>query len=567
MASVCTVKESDQADASDVEIHVPEPISREVSTQTDETETPRSSVEIGIQVGVAMRDDAVQFPQDTVMEVLKDHRYAGTPAESQDRQPLRISSENETVETGTDEDVQRVDDVQCVVCPEAKQDFVDFNSQPSVTASSQSEYCPDEDDLSQMSQSSLPEVNSVDRRKRKFIVYEENLKELYRFCPSCGSPTIGDVHEVQNEGSQLSIHLTCLNGCSYKWQSQPSLCGTKGEGNVVLTAAIFFSGIHFAKFERFAHCLNLKTISEALYYMLRKKYVFPVVEKAWEAEQANVFRDLLSRENIVLVGDGRCDSPGHCAKYCTYTLMDVQTQKVVDFKVISVSEVANSNVMEIKGFKDALFTVESQGIKVCVISTDRHPQIIKEMRVNHPNKEHQFDPWHLAKSISKKLVNATNKKGCEQLKPWIPSIINHLWWSATTCEGNSVLLKEKWLSVIHHVTNRHDWPGNQFYHKCAHQPYTQEVSRKKKWLIPGSAAHNALVGVVKDKRLLKDIEHLTKCVHTTLLEVYHSMYLKYLPKQMHFTHDAMSKGTMLAALDHNRNVNRPQVSQHTNSPL
>ena len=93
----------------------------------------------------------------------------------------------------------------------------------------------------------------VDWRQRKFIVYEENLTELYHFCPSCGSPTIiVDVHEVQNEGSQLSIHLTCLNGCSYKWQSQPSLCGTKGEGNLALTAAIVFSGIHFHKFERFA---------------------------------------------------------------------------------------------------------------------------------------------------------------------------------------------------------------------------------------------------------------------------------------------------------------------------
>lgn len=36
--------------------------------------------------------------------------------------------------------------------------------------------------------------------------------------------------------------------------------------------------------------------------MLRKKYVFPVVERAWEAEQASVFQGLLSREYNVLVG-------------------------------------------------------------------------------------------------------------------------------------------------------------------------------------------------------------------------------------------------------------------------
>ena len=92
---------------------------------------------------------------------------------------------------------------------------------------------------------------------------------------------------------------------------------TKGRGNLALTAAIFFSGIHFAKFERFAHWLKLKTISEYSYYVLRKRFVFPVVERAWQTEQASVSNELVSRPSNVLVGDGRCDSPGHCAKYCT----------------------------------------------------------------------------------------------------------------------------------------------------------------------------------------------------------------------------------------------------------
>ena len=185
------------------------------------------------------------------------------------------------------------------------------------------------------------------------------------------------------------------------------------------------------------------------------------------------------------MGDGRCDSLGHCAKNCTYTLMDIDSCKVVDFEVVSVSQVANSNVMEIKGFKDVLNSVENQGIRVSVISTDRHPQIRKEMCTNHPDKEHQCDPWHLAKSISKKLASASNKTGYQDLKPWIPSVINYLWWSATTCEGNAQLLKENWVSLCHHVTNRHEWPGNQFYHKCAHQPYLPEAARRKKWLKPG----------------------------------------------------------------------------------
>ncbi|XP_049916277.1 uncharacterized protein LOC126399954 isoform X2 [Epinephelus moara] len=46
----------------------------------------------------------------------------------------------------------------------------------------------------------------------------------------------------------------------------------------------------------------------------------------------------------------------------------------------------------------------------------------------------------------------------------------------------------------------------------------EACQRSKLWLQPGSEAHKALVKTVKDKRLLKDLGHLTKCVHTTSLE-------------------------------------------------
>lgn len=103
-------------------------------------------------------------------------------------------------------------------------------------------------------------------------------------------------------------------------------------------------------------------------------------------------------------------------------------------------------------------------MKVSTISTDRHPRIVKEVRVCHPEKHHEFDPWHVAKGVSKKLSIAYKRRKCEGLEEWIPSIINHLWWRAQTCEADAEVLKEMWVSVIHHVTNRHDRPGNRHYH-------------------------------------------------------------------------------------------------------
>ena len=47
-----------------------------------------------------------------------------------------------------------------------------------------------------------------------------------------------------------------------------------------------------------------------------------------------------------ICGDGQCDSPGHCAKYGTYTVMDENTNKVLDFEVVQVTEVSSSHAMK-----------------------------------------------------------------------------------------------------------------------------------------------------------------------------------------------------------------------------
>ena len=530
-----------------------------------------------------MCDAQCQFPEDVSEPALADHTYCAavprTVVEEKEEETVSQDSQLDLFPNLCEDEVIVGDTLNGdgIIAVEDDEPMEVVISQE--TTSSQSEFIPSDDSLSHdeasSSQESNVETDITKSKQRVFLVYEEKLKELLRFCPICGSLIIPEnTVEVFNEGSQLSLRLNCMGSCTYKWQSQPLLSDLKGAGNLLVTAGIFFSGIPFAKFESFAKLTNLKFIGKGTFYNLREQYLFPVVRSAWQNQQAAVFADLKSRDGrVVLAGDGRCDSPGHCAKYCTYTFLDVDSKKVVDFKVVSVTEVANSNQMEKKGFVETLSSIEANGIEVDIISTDRHPQIKKEMRVNHGEIDHQFDPWHLAKSVSKKLAAASKKSGCADLAPWIPSIVNHLWWSAESCNKDPDILREKWMSVIHHVTNRHEWPGNRHFYKCQHERLSNEEQRKKKWLKPGSAPHTALVNIVKDKRLLKDLEHLVQFVHTTALEVYHSLYLKYLPKLTHFSHDVMKVGTMLAALDHNCNVNRPQVScfnmwfQKTSSPF
>ena len=91
------------------------------------------------------------------------------------------------------------------------------------------------------------------------------------------------------------------------------------------------------------------------------------------------------------------------------------------------------------------------------------------------------------------------------LVEWLPSIRNQLWAAfSTSCEckelnmralsyflqkvivclrdlgGCVVLLREKILSIVAHLTNTHEFPGNEKYTRCPHG----EIDRD--WLEKGS---------------------------------------------------------------------------------
>ena len=54
-----------------------------------------------------------------------------------------------------------------------------------------------------------------------------------------------------------------------------------------------------------------------------------------------------------------------------------------------------------------------------------------------------------------------------------------------TTLGDEVTLREKILSIPHHVSNNHHYPNNLMHKKCAHGDLSLE-ERNKPWLKEGS---------------------------------------------------------------------------------
>ena len=410
------------------------------------------------------------------------------------------------------------------------------------------------------SQSQFTEQDIPVQQTPTYLVYESELYKLFKFCPNCGSCV--KALTKCTIGTMLTVTFECEQGCNGKWRSQPMLRRMPA-GNLLLAASILLSGLTFGKVSKLFEIMKTRCLSKSQYNRIQNSYLCPVIDDYWTSHQTAIL-SVLSETPISVSGDARCDSPGFSAKYSSYTLMEMESSLIIDQQLIQVTETGSSVKMEKEGLKRCLDFVTQSRVSIKMLATDRHLGIQAYMRTDHPDIDHQFDVWHVAKSITRQLTKKASKAVASELTPWIHSISNHLYWSAQTAEGDPDLLVEKWLSCCHHVVNLHSWNGALVTH-CEHAEYP--VDDDTSWLTQDSPAHTALKSVVQAKKLLKDIRKLSQFCHTGQLEIYHSVVLKYASKRNHFHYPAMRARLQLAALDHNHNVDRAMATDKAGQPV
>jgi hypothetical protein len=143
--------------------------------------------------------------------------------------------------------------------------------------------------------------------------------------------------------------------------------------------------------------------------------------------------------------------------------MDIHSGKIVDFKLVQKGQIKGD--LERQACEQLL--TELKNVYDCEIElllTDRHKGIRKYIRTQHSKITHEFDIWHLSKSLMKRFKPLEKKYPDAFL--WKSSINNHLWWSAQTCEGNGKLLVDKFISVLYHISNKHEWVENSNKNQC-----------------------------------------------------------------------------------------------------
>uniref|UniRef100_A0A8C2FJL8 Uncharacterized protein n=1 Tax=Cyprinus carpio TaxID=7962 RepID=A0A8C2FJL8_CYPCA len=232
-------------------------------------------------------------------------------------------------------------------------------------------------------------------------------------------------------------------------------------------------------------------------------------------------------ETVSLGGDMRADSPDHCAKYGSYSMMDLSTNKIVDIQLIQSNEVGSSVHMEKQGLIQSLEFLEKSGVKLILCNISTHCRMIV------------FHLFKLSSALTKKVDAISKEKDCNKIKMWQKSIKNHLYWSASGSSNGEE-------TVNMHV---HE---NPLFPKCLHPPCTD----KNKCLKPGTPLFNSsyLEKVLMNKHVLGDVKKLSTLYQRSALEGFHSVILRFAPKNVAFLYFGMlllcSNSPLLMAKQH-----------------
>ena len=327
----------------------------DVGTQTD---PPRDLIMVSEFPVV----ETILTPETKRNFVSLDHTYSKT----------KVDCALENVSTKPEPEISPLDDDSELSDEELYDDVDDTGS----VCSSDEEWLPDSKDedsddenkeYSEDPSNNWLEDNEQSSKESKSIVFDSCLKQLFQICRNCGD-VVKKAH-LKQRGSLICDTTVCTAGHTELWFSQPFTKGT-ATGNLICAGGILFTGNHFSRASALMSACNIRFFKKGNFNLIQRKYLWPVVNNGYLTQQNEILRSFRGQP-LVLAGDGRCDSPGHNAKYGTYSLMEVITEKIVDFSLVQVSEVANSNCMEKEGLKRCLDKLERDGQVIDMLATDR----------------------------------------------------------------------------------------------------------------------------------------------------------------------------------------------------
>ncbi|XP_030261975.1 uncharacterized protein LOC115574526 [Sparus aurata] len=223
------------------------------------------------------------------------------------------------------------------------------------------------------------------------IAYHLNLKQLAEYlvlpipmCTAKDPVTFAECQapgpfqvKVKSRATAAIIEWMCPFGhIVWNWSSQSKLKYAMQVGDFMLAMNILLSGNNYAKVALLFRFMNMGMVGRSTFFKIQDTYCVDTVKQFWEEKRNAVISQLQPKPTVVVVGDGRMDSPGFCAQYCTYSVMENDSKKIISMVTVDKRETArNSVIMEKEAFIRTFDKLRQDMANLSEICTDAHTQI------------------------------------------------------------------------------------------------------------------------------------------------------------------------------------------------
>ena len=139
------------------------------------------------------------------------------------------------------------------------------------------------------------------------------------------------------QGTYISVKQYCSH-CEHHrlWSSQRCIKDMPA-GNILLSAAILFGGATSGKILRVLNHMKVACFTEHTFHYYQRRYLEPAVMSVWEEKQSTLLAQCRATGvPLIIGGDRQADSPGHSAKYGSYGILDLTTNKVINTQLVQV---------------------------------------------------------------------------------------------------------------------------------------------------------------------------------------------------------------------------------------
>jgi hypothetical protein len=138
----------------------------------------------------------------------------------------------------------------------------------------------------------------------------------------------------------LTVVVNCLCSSGYKFQFLSShQINDIYANNLQAAASIILSGSNYAKVECMGKFFNLEFLSKSTYYRFQRLYLIPEIDDWRSWMRGEVMKEFYGKD-VVVGGDGQCDSPGFNAKNLCYFMMEVDSNCILHIEVLDKRHVS-----------------------------------------------------------------------------------------------------------------------------------------------------------------------------------------------------------------------------------